>query len=375
MRHPQHHELRNRTSPYGGQPQRQERTAAADPAASSGYSGVPCHQRAGPSSAGGGGYDVGGRLHHAEWLQQRSPPRIPESPPGGHGAASAADPGPQYLAAHLRSPDPRLPSPIPERCSSPPHQLQQQPEDSRTALLRSPPPLMPVPGSRDRHNQYRHPLQSQYADPHYRLQEGAATAVAVKTEPMEPFQSSPWATLDRRRTPTPPAASQQQLPLGIPALPKQEPPDVETQQPVNRPPPRGGSSYLHKILKHRERHQTSLPGEESRVQERQQQYLEAVKRLQQSSSEAPPSTAAGGQYPYTHSSSNRDSPKMRRHSGPLTLAQYHHPSPLPPPPSHPPPPPHALAGAPLISGTQSMLLCSTVIGTSVECTQLSSAPV
>ena len=288
---------------------------------------------------------------------------MPESPPGGghgHGASAAADPGPQYLAAHLRSPDPRLPSPIPERCSSPPHQLQQQPEDSRNALMRSPPPLMPVPGSRDRHNQYRHPLQAQYADPHYRRQEGAAT-VAVKTEPMEPFQSSPWATLDRRRTPTPPA-SQQQLPLGIPALPKQEPLDVETQQPVNRPPPRGGLSYLHKILHHRMRHQTSLPEEESRLaerreQERQQQYLEAVKRLKQGSSEALP-PAAGGQHPFTQGSSNRDSPKMRRHSGPLTLAQYHHSSPLPPPPSHPPPPPHALAGAPLISGTQSMLLCS-----------------
>ena len=60
----------------------------------------------------------------------------------------AAGEAPQYLAAHLRSPDPRLPSPVPERVSPPPLPLPlpgpSQPSsfDQRRSLC-SPPPLVP----------------------------------------------------------------------------------------------------------------------------------------------------------------------------------------------------------------------------------------
>ena len=66
-----------------------------------------------------------------------------ESPP------MAAAEAPQYLAAHLRSPDPRLPSPIPERVSpQPPLPLPlSEPSQSssfdQSRSLCSPPPLVP----------------------------------------------------------------------------------------------------------------------------------------------------------------------------------------------------------------------------------------
>ena len=280
---------------------------------------------------------------------------------GGHFPESpvAAD-APQYLAAHLRSPDPRLPSPIPER-SSPPLQ-----GTSSRRAMGSPPPLLPMP--KHRHPQhtpppyhphhYQHHQNAQHDStlptPDHRLPLSATT---VKTEPMDsPFQStsSPWTSLDRRRTPTPPSHSSQ-LPLGIPALPKQEPQESQSDPPTPNRPQRG--SYLHKILQHRIRHQMQPVEEESdirerreREQQRQQQYLDAVRRLH--NTEIPHHTAGGGQYP----PNIRDSPKMRRYSGPpQTLAQYHSTRSSPPP--HPLPSPVSMGQ--LLSGAQSINAVST----------------
>ena len=284
------------------------------------------------------------------------------SPPaGGHFPESPmAGDAPQYLAAHLRSPDPRLPSPIPER-SSPPPPLQGTSStflDSRSAM-RSPPPLLPMPNHRQ-----PHPLQTPYHHhhhPHYQHQNAgdsnlsdhrlSHSATAVKTEPMDsPFQSSssPWTALDRRRTPTPPS----QFHPGIPALPKQEPLETQSDSPAPNRPPR--PSYLHKIFQHKQRirHQMQPVEEESdilerREQQRRLQYLDAIKRL--NNTEVPHS--AGGQHP----PDVRDSPKIRRYSGPQNLAQYQSsrssPPPLPPPP---------VSMAHLLSGIKSMLFRSII---------------
>ena len=158
-----------------------------------------------------------------------------------------------------------------------------------------------------------------------------------------PFQSSssPWTSLFRRRTPTPPSS---QLPPGIPALPKQEPLDTQSDPPTPNRPQR--SSYLHKIFQHRIRHQMQPVEEESDVLQRReqerQQYLDAVKRL--NDREFPHS--AGGQCP-PHI---RDNPKTRRYSGPQTLAQYQSSRSSPPPA---PPPPVSMGH--LLTGAQSML--------------------
>ena len=85
----QHQELRNRASPYGEQPQRQERTAEQRPPITSGdwpHSPDirhPSRGHQGPSSSSG--YDRG-RFHSAGWLphpRQRSPPQGPGGQPSG----------------------------------------------------------------------------------------------------------------------------------------------------------------------------------------------------------------------------------------------------------------------------------------------------